>query len=259
MERNSAVIFGCSGDVGKTICKRFSEEGYSVVVADLKREAAEALASDMNNAVGMGADVRSREQVDRVIGKALKECGKIDVLVNCSRAALFKETVDLTEEEWDTLMDYNAKGTYHIVQSALKSMIDNSYGTIIGVASRAARSSPAKLSAYSASMNAVIGFFRGLSCEVRDRNIRVNALCPGYVEHEELLLGAELTGNEPPEEGTYIQFSPFLDIDNEARGIADMAVYLAGEHGRSINGQAYGLWDDEVTYLRNLGLEAEVW
>ena len=186
-----------------------------------------------------------------------KSIDKIDLVVNCSRIALFKEAVELTENEWDTIVDFNTKSMYYIAKAALKNMMENNYGVIIGVTSKTANSGPANLSAYSASMNASIGFLRSLSCEVRNNNIRVNAICPGFIEHEELVLGAELTHNEPPDKGIYIQFSPLINVANEPEALANMIAFLASEEGEFITGQAYSLWDDDMTYYRNLGQMAE--
>ena len=253
----TAIIFGCNGNIAKAICKKLSKEGCNIVVSDLKKEQAEQLASDIKNVIGIGADVRSEKEVKRVIDVAIKNYSKIDVVINCSRIALYKEIVELTEKEWDTIVDFNAKGMYYIAKATLKNMIDNSYGRIIAITSKAAKSSPANLSAYAASMNASIGLLRSLSCEVRNNNIKVNALCPGYIEHEELMLGAELTGNDPPEEDIYVQFTPLIDIADEPEALANLVAYLASEEGEFITGQAYSLWDDDMTYWRNLGLEAE--
>ena len=253
----TAVIFGYNGEIAKSICKRFSEEGCNIVVSDLKKENVDLASSDLRNVTALVADVRSHRDVQRVVETAIEKYKKIDIVVNCSRIAILKEVVDLSEDEWDTIINFNAKSMYYIAKAVLKNMMENNSGKIIGVASKAANSGPPNLSAYAASMNAMIGFLRSLSCEVRDNNIRVNAVCPGYVEHEELVLGAELTNNQPPEEDVYIQFTPFLDATKEPKAIANLVAFLAKEDGDLINGQVYSSWDDEITYWRNLGVEAE--
>jgi len=254
----NAVVFGCNSLIAKAICKKLSAEGCKIVISDLKKDVAEQLASEINDTVGIGADVRIEKDVKKVVDLSLEKFGKIDIAINCSRAALFKETMELSEKEWDTIVDFNAKSMYYIAKNVLRNMIDNNSGSIIGVTSKAAKSGPANLSAYAASMNASIGLLRSLSCEVRNNNIKVNALCPGYIEHEELALGAELTGNTPPDKGIYVQFSPLIDITEEPEALANLLVYLASDEGRFITGQAYHLHDDDVTYWRNLGLEAEM-
>jgi 3-oxoacyl-[acyl-carrier protein] reductase len=146
---------------------------------------------------------------------------------------------------------------YYIAKAVLQHMMENNSGLIIGVTSKAANSGPANLSTYAASMNASVGFLRSLSCEVRNNNIRVNAVSPGFIEHEELALGAELTENEPPDQGIYIQFSPLINVANEPEALANMIAFLASKQGEFITGQAYSLWDDDMTYYRNLGQMAE--
>jgi NAD(P)-dependent dehydrogenase (short-subunit alcohol dehydrogenase family) len=254
----TAIVFGCNGLIAQAICKKLSKEGCNLVITDFKKEQADKLASEIKNAIGIGVNVCSEKEIKEAVDIAIKKYGKIDFVVNCSRIALFKETVELTENEWDIIVDFNAKSMFYIAKAALKNMIDNNHGTIIGITSKTANSGPANLSAYAASMNASIGLLRSLSCEVRNNNIRVNALCPGYIEHEELVLGAELTNNESPDEGIYIQFSPLINIANEPEALANMVVFLASKEGEFITGQAYSLWDDDLTYYRNLGQMAEL-
>lgn len=253
----TAVVFGCNGLISQMICKKLSQEGFNLVVTDLKKNKAEIITKEMKNAIALGVDVRSENEIKTTIQTALQKYTTIDVVVNCSRIALFKEAVELTEQEWDTIVDFNTKSMYYIAKAVLPTMIDKNAGIIIGMTSKAAISGPANLSAYSASMNASIGFLRSLSCEVRNNNIRVNALCPGFIEHEELTLGAELTKNELPDQGIYIQFSPLINVANEPEALANMVAFLASKHGQFITGQAYSLWDDDMTYYRNLGQMAE--
>ena len=253
----TAIVFGCNGQIAKKICKKLSSEGYKLLVTDLKKEKAEKLASELKNAIGISVDVRIENKIREAVDVAIEKFSKIDFVINCSRIALFKETVELTENEWDTIMDFNTKSMYYIAKAALKNMIENNFGAIIGVTSKTANSAPANLSSYSASMNASIGFLRSLSCEVRNNNIRVNAICPGFIEHEELVLGAELTGNEPPDEGIYIQFSPLINVASEPEALANLIAFLASKEGEFVTGQAYSLWDDDLTYYRNLGQMAE--
>jgi NAD(P)-dependent dehydrogenase (short-subunit alcohol dehydrogenase family) len=253
----AAIVFGCNGIIAQAISKKLSKEGCKLVVTDLKKEQANKFASELKNAIGICVDVRSEKNVKEAVNVAIKNYGKIDFIVNCSRIALFKETVEITEKEWDTIVDFNAKSMYYIAKAALKNMIDNNYGAIIGITSKTAISGPANLSAYSASMNASIGFLRSLSCEVRNNNIRVNAICPGFIEHEELVLGAELTNNTPPDEGVYIQFSPLINVANEPEAIANLVAFLISKEGEFITGQTYSLWEDDMTYYRNLGQMAE--
>ena len=254
----TTIVFGCNSSIARSICKKLSREGCKIVVTDLKKDIAEQLSSEISNAVGMGADVRIEKDIEKVVKFTLEKFGKIDAAINCSRIALFKDTMDITEKEWDTIVDFNAKSMYFIAKAVLRNMIDNNSGSIIGITSKAAKSGPANLSSYAASMNASIGLLRSLSCEVRNNNIQVNALCPGYIEHEELVLGAELTGNQPPDENIYVQFSPLIDIIDEPEALANLLAYLVSDEGRFITGQAYHLCDDDVTYWRNLGLEAEM-
>ena len=253
----TAVVFGCNGQISQEICKKLSKEGCNLVVTDIKKEPVDDLASKLKNTIGLRVDVRLEKNVKEAMETAIKKYNKIDFVINCSRISLFKETVELNESEWDTIIDFNTKSMYYIAKAALKNMMKNNYGAIIGLASKTAISGPANLSAYSASMNASIGFLRSLSCEVRNNNIRVNAICPGFIEHEELMLGAELTNNEPPDEGIYIQFSPLINVANEPEALANLVAFLASTEGEFITGQTYSLWEDDMTCYRNLGQMAE--
>jgi len=258
LDDKTAIVFGCNGLIAEAICKKLSKEGCNLIITDLKKEQTDKITSQIKNSTGIDVDVRSQKEIINAVETAIKKYEKIDLVVNCSRIALFKEAVELTENEWDTIVDFNTKSMYYIAKAVLKNMIDNNHGVIIGVTSKTANSGPANLSSYSASMNASIGFLRSLSCEVRNNSIRVNAICPGFIEHEELVLGAELTHNEPPDKGVYIQFSPLINVANEPEALANLIAFLASKEGEFITGQAYSLWDDDLTYYRNLGQMAEL-
>ena len=257
LSNKTAIVFGCNGLIAQEICKKLSKEGYNLVITDLKKEQRDKVISEIKDAYVIDVDVRSEKNIKEAVQTAIEKYGKVDLVVNCSRIALFKEAVELTEHDWDAIVDFNTKSMYFIAKAVLKNMVENNSGVIIGVTSKAANSGPANLSAYSASMNASIGFLRSLSCEVRNNNIRVNAICPGFIEHEELILGAELTKNEPPDKGIYIQFSPLINVAHEPEALANLIAFLANEEGEFITGQAYSLWDDDLTYYRNLGQMAE--
>ncbi|MGQ9723113.1 MAG: SDR family NAD(P)-dependent oxidoreductase [Candidatus Jordarchaeum sp.] len=252
----TAVIVGGGGGIGKHIALTFASEGAKVVVGDIDGESAEKVASEITSKGGkslaLKVDIRKEADISDMIKKTEEKFGAIDILVNVTRIASLVKMVDLSEEQWDTVVDYNAKGLFFLCKAVAREMAKNNKGKMIIISSTAGISGQEQLSHYAASMGAVIGFARSLGLELAGRNIKVNIICPGYLETRELKLGAQLKAGPSVEEDTIVLFSPLHQIDCEPEAIAKMAVFLASEKGDYFSNETYRLWDDEVTFSRNM-------
>lgn len=257
LAEKTAIIVGGGGGIGKHIALAFAREGAKVVVGDIDLESAEETVSEITStggeALAVKVDTRSEDEVNELVQKTLEKFGAIDLLVSAARIASLVKMVDMSEEEWDTVIDYNAKGVFFLCTAVAREMIKKNGGKMIIVSSTAGISGPEQLSHYAASMGAVMGFARSLGLEMEDKNIKVNIICPGYVETRELKLGAELRGT-PLEEDTVVLFSPLRQVDDEPEAIARMAVFIASEDGDYLSNVTYPLWEDEVTFHRNMTL-----
>nr|MDO8082557.1 SDR family NAD(P)-dependent oxidoreductase [Candidatus Freyarchaeota archaeon] len=252
----TTIVVGGGGGIGKHIALAFAHEGAKIVVGDIDAESATKTASEIKSmnkeALALKVDIRKESEINDIIQKTKEKFGTIDILVNVTRIASLVKMVDLSEEEWDTIIDYNAKGVFFLCKAVAKEMVKNNKGKMIVISSTAGICGQEQLSHYAASMGAVTGFARSLGTELAGKNIKVNIICPGYVEARELKLGAEIKGGPPVGEDTIVLFSPLRQIDNEPEAVAKMAVFMASEKGDYLSNITCRLWDDEVTFSRNM-------
>lgn len=174
--------------MGFGIAKVFAKEGATVVCVvrrPIVFERVKELKDAGYHAIGFVADLSKADQVNDMVNKVLTRFGKIDVLVNVAGGGegLRGRLVDITEEDWDKVMDANLKTCMLCTKAVLPSMIQRGYGKIVNISSVTGPmvTMPGS-TAYSASKGAVSGFNRALALEVAEYGITVNAICPGYVD-----------------------------------------------------------------------------
>lgn len=231
-----ALVTGAQQGIGKAIALAYSREGASVVLNYLDQQAAaDAMVADMQamgqRAVAVAGDVSQAAAVRRMVeaGAAL---GGIDILVN--NAGIFPrvEFLDMTEAQWDEVLNVNLKGTFLCTQAVAQQMVARGGGgSIMSLSSGAAfRSSPRGVH-YVASKAGIIGITRAAALELAPYHIRVNAIAPGITDTAQPRYGmseAELqaTGRQVP-----------LGRLGTPEDVADLAVFLASEEARHITGQ----------------------
>jgi D-sorbitol dehydrogenase (acceptor) len=187
LEGKSAVVTGAAQGMGFAIAHRFAEEGASVVIADLRLDAAqtaaEKITSSGGKAVAVGVDVRKQEDAERAIQTAVQEFGGLDILVNNAGVGKIIPFLDTTERDWDFIFDVNCKGLLWCSQAAARVMIDQGRGgKIINMASQAGRRGEALVLAYCASKACVISMNQSIALALAPHKINVNAIAPGIVD-----------------------------------------------------------------------------
>lgn len=244
-----ALITGGGTGIGKGIAERFGREGMKIAVAGLEHakstatqyfgrklggySAAQSVAGSLGNgAIAIEADVTERAQVQAMVAKAVEAFGRLDVLVNCAGLVTARPIAEMTEDEWDSILDVNLKGTFLTNQAAVIQMRkQGGGGRIINLASIAGKFGTGTLTHYCASKFGVVGFTNALAKEVAREGITVNAICPGIVGTQmwTLLNAAFAQPGETPEQvyaravDTYIP----QGVEQTNEDMADMAVFLA--------------------------------
>jgi 3-oxoacyl-[acyl-carrier protein] reductase len=132
--------------------------------------------------IAFKGDVTNKQDVEKAVSENLKNFGKIDILVNNAGIYPFKPFLEMTEEEWDKVMNVNVKGTFYFTRAVAPIMVKNNYGRIINISSIAAIVGYPALTHYCASKAAIVGFTRALALELARFNITVNAVAPGPIE-----------------------------------------------------------------------------
>jgi NAD(P)-dependent dehydrogenase (short-subunit alcohol dehydrogenase family) len=152
----------------------------------LARDLADEIRKTSGRALAIRADVTKSKEVDRVVEETLQHLGRIDILVNNAGIVKASPVIHLKEEDWDAILDVNAKGAFLFSKAVAKYMMAQRSGRIINVASDAGKTGEPFIAAYCASKFAVVGFTQAFALEMAPYNINVNAVCPCYVKTEML-------------------------------------------------------------------------
>ena len=186
----SAVVTGGGGGIGRAVALDFAAQGAKVVVNDISRasdgsSAADKVVEEIKKAKGTAIanydSVTTMAGGENIINTAVKNFGKIDILVNCAGNNIAKLIVDQTESEWDSMIAVHLKGHFSCSKAAAKEMIKQKSGRIINISSRAAANyDPALLTsvAYASAKGGIISFTATLSAQLKEYGITVNAILP---------------------------------------------------------------------------------
>lgn len=182
----AAIVTGSTKGLGYGMAIGLAKAGADIVVvsrsqADCDRVAAE-ITTMGRRAIGVSTDVGNLEQIQRLVDKTVSELGRIDILVNNAGTAVTKRAEELTEADWDRVVDVNLKGVFFCAQIVGRQMIKQKRGKIINVASIFGLVGDRAVVPYCASKGGVIQLTRVLALEWAKHNIQVNALAPGYVK-----------------------------------------------------------------------------
>ena len=186
LEDEVVVVTGASRGLGRSMVERFAAEGARVTLTARDDALLEEVAAGLpGESLVVPADVRDAEAVERVIERTVERFGGIDTLVNNAGVSLLglqdsrKRLVDVTESEWDTVLDINLKGTFLFTRAALPHMFDRGRGNVINVSSGLGRRAIAGAGPYVSSKWGLEGFTRVTALEGEDHGVNANALDPG--------------------------------------------------------------------------------
>ena len=224
-----AVVTGAAQGIGKAIADKLAEEGASVVVADVNAAGAEAAAPD--GGVGMGVDVSSETDVERMVADTLGHFGRLDVLVNNAAIVPFTGWDDIDFAEWRRIMSVNLDGTFLCCHHEHKPMREAAYGRIVNISSNVVLAGTPNLAHYVASKGGVLGFTRALAREIGKYGITVNAVAPGLTETEGVLASPHAEAFE------FVQMLQCLPRRGVAADIAPSVAFLASEESGWVTGQ----------------------
>jgi meso-butanediol dehydrogenase / (S,S)-butanediol dehydrogenase / diacetyl reductase len=238
-----ALITGGGGGIGFAIARALAAEGVLVAVADIDANAAEAAAGVLGRgAIGIQADVRERSSVQAAFDTVLSALGGLEILIGNAGVSTMQRALDLTDEEWELNFAVNTRGIFLSNQIAARHFVQQRRGCIVNTASLAAKVGAPLLAHYSASKFAVVGWTQALARELAAIGIRVNAVCPGFVEtgmqRREVEWEAGLR-NITPERvvADYVAQTPLgrLELPDD---VADVVTFLCSRRARFMTGQA---------------------
>ena len=243
----TVVVTGAATGIGAAIARAFALAGHSVAVTDFDGDGAERTAATIEGATSFSLDVRSRASIEAGCRDAVAALGPLEVWVSCAGVSSMARFVDLTDDEIDLNLDVNARGPLICGQVAARQLIEQGRGgSIINVASMAGKRGGVPLLAhYVASKFAVVGLTQAMAAELAPFDIRVNAVCPGYVrtamQDREIVWEANLKGISPEEVvDFYFSDTPLRRLQTPEE-IASVALFLASDAAKSITGESVAI------------------
>jgi NAD(P)-dependent dehydrogenase (short-subunit alcohol dehydrogenase family) len=245
LEGKRALITGAGRGLGLAIATKFAEYGAQVVLADLDHPTcAEAAAQLGGDAHAVHCDVTSSADVQAAIAETVDRFGGMDVIVNNAGIEIGKPLPEISDEEFDRLMRINVNGVFYGIKYAVPALAATR-GTIINMSSVAGLGGVPLLGAYCASKAAVIRLTQTAATELREAGIRVNAICPAFIDTE---MVDRLVA--PFEAATGAEFGALAQQAQGRLGtpeeVAETAAFLASDDAKWVNG-AYYILDNALT------------
>ena len=238
LEGKVAIITGAARGIGAGIALKFAEHGANIAftyVSDSSTEKAAALEAQLQ---GFGVKAKAYKsnaadfaQCESFVNDVLKEFGAIDICINNAGISKDNLLLRVSEKEWDDVMDINLKSVYNMTKHVMRSMIKAKKGSIVNMSSIMGIRGNAGQSSYAASKAGIIGFTKSIAHELGSRNIRCNAIAPGFVETDMTHYLKEGAGADD-----FLKKIP-LGRFGKTEEIAEVTLFLASSMSSYVTGQ----------------------
>lgn len=245
-QQKTAVVTGGANGIGKAIALAMSASGYRVYAGDLNFPDVSEAQLTAANVVCQACDVRNVDSLRKLFGNAACDTGRLDAVVNNAGVGMVKQIEDVSEDEWNLVIDTNLKSCFFGCQQAVQQMQkQETGGSIVNVASNAGILPRSHDPVYSISKQAVIGLTRSLAlCHSKDR-IRINAVCPGPVERT-TMIEENFVGREDRQQviRELIHASPLARAWGRMispEEVAETVLYLCSDGARMVTGTAIAI------------------
>ena len=254
-----AMITGAGRGIGRATAVTFAREGADIVALDIAQDIPSApypMASESDLAetqrlveaegtrcITVVADVRNISQLRQAVELGISELNKIDILFsNAGIATMDSALLDMSDAQWQDVVDVNLTGTANAIRAVLPHMVENGYGNIIANSSVGGRLGTAGVANYGAAKWGVIGLVKAAALEVGKQGVRVNAVCPTFINTPLTTEGTALPGLPNPsveELENIAQQAHALDVGIlEPEAVADTVLFLASDESRYLTGGA---------------------
>ncbi|MCX2745414.1 SDR family NAD(P)-dependent oxidoreductase [Mangrovivirga sp. M17] len=237
------IVTGAGSGIGAATAKHFANHRAKVVVSDIREDKAQKIVDEITDRGGEAkaivANVARFDEVEQLVNNTVAEFGQLDVMVNNAGIGpkTMAKTGDYALEDWDSVIAVNQTGVFYGMKLALQQMMKQGHGNIVNVASLAGLKASLNNLSYSASKFAVVGMTKSAALEYATKNIRINAVCPGYTESALL---DKLLAVRPDMDEMLKSVIPMKRY-GQAEEVAEAIVWLASESTKFITGQTITL------------------
>lgn len=233
-EGKIVLVTGSARGIGFAIARSFSREGAQVIILDLDGDsvgnAVDSLTAENLKADGLLCNVTDSGNVEKVFQDVFKKYGRIDVLINNAGITRDNLIMRMKESDWDAVIDVNLKGTFNCIQKISRIMLKQKSGVIINISSVIGLIGNAGQANYAASKGGVIALTKSTAKEFSSRNIRVNAVAPGFIK-------TDMTDKLPEEVvENYLKAIPSGKLGS-VDDVSNLCLFLASDEASYITGQ----------------------
>lgn len=235
LESKVAVVTGGSRGIGRAICQSFAENGCNVAFTyNNSKESAENLVSDLNDlgikSISYKSDASNYDDSVKLVDNVISDFGKIDILVNNAGIKKDNLLMRMNKEDFDSVINTNLSSVFNLTKASIRTFLKQRSGSIINISSVVGVKGNAGQSNYSSSKAAIIGFTKSVALELGSRNIRCNAIAPGFIETEMTKALQQDQINEWAESIPLKRSGKPEDVANTTLFLAsDMSSYITGQ------------------------------
>lgn len=232
------VVFvtGASRGIGKAVAERFAAEGAILVLLSNDAQELTTVEEEFNangtRVLAITTDVSKPDQVDHAVNQSIQTFGNIDVLINNAGIAWEEDFLEITDEHWRAILDVNLNGMFYVAQRVARQMVAQGHGSIVNMASTNGLVGEEKYAHYNASKGGVVLLTKTMALELGRHGIRVNAVCPGYIQTP---MSQAIDSAEFVEE--YIRTKIPLGRAGTVADVAGVFAFLASEDAAFVTGE----------------------
>jgi 2-hydroxycyclohexanecarboxyl-CoA dehydrogenase len=242
MSAKVALVTGAAAGIGAAISRRLARDGIAIGVLDVSIDGAAKVADEIvssgGRAIPLQADISDRAQIEAAVGKLRAAFGPVTILVNNAGITGFVPFEELTDAQWDRMMEVNLKGTFIVTQVALSDMKAAGWGRIVNISSSSAQSGAARMAHYSASKGAIIALTKTLALELGPLGITCNNIPPRFVMNT--IMSEQTFGHAQALRQKQIEAGP-IRRQGEPEDIAGACAWLVSDEAGYVTGQTIGV------------------
>jgi NAD(P)-dependent dehydrogenase (short-subunit alcohol dehydrogenase family) len=239
LENKVAFITGAGRGIGRAIAHKMAHEGAMVALAEIDFESAQGVAEELlkqdYQALAIQTDITRETEVQAAVSRAIERFGRVDILVNNAGKNFYYDATTMSEADWDDALNVDVKGAWLCCKHILPSMKAARTGSIINIASVHARITAPGHFPYAAAKSALVGLTRNLALDYAPYNIRVNAICPGWVRTALVQGWFDQQVDPRAAEDRVLSFQPLQRMGTPEE-IANFVAFVASDEASFITG-----------------------